>query len=264
MHRPLRAIDLLPCGPRQRLGGRVCALDEVDSTNAYLLNNAAGALDGTLAVAEFQRAGRGRRGRAWVAPRGSSVLLSVLLKELHGGPIERHATVLASVAACEAVEEATDCRPGVSWPNDLVIAGRKLGGVLAETTALERGLAVVIGIGINCLQQRGHFNGELAQRATSLEIESAGAIDRARVAAALVRRLDAWLVAVAGGSCGEARLRAAWRARCTDLGGRVTLRHDTETFTGTVIDVMDDGDLDVQLDVGGRRRFGAATTTRNG
>lgn len=262
MHGPLREIDLLPNGALRRIGHQVRLLDTVDSTNALLLGRAAELGDGAVVHAEFQSAGRGRLGRRWVAPRGSSIMLSVLLIEPAGSPLLEVGALLGTLAACEAVDQTTDCRPAVRWPNDLVLAGCKLGGVLAEVATLNERRALVIGVGINCLQQRGHFAGELSDKATSLECASESAIQRAPIAAALLRRLDAWLHVGAARSDGWHCLRTAWRDRCADLGMRVTLEQDTRTYTGTVLDIADAGDLVVELDQGGRRHFAAATTTR--
>lgn len=278
MHRPLREPDLLPAGPLRRLGRTVLLFDEIDSTNAQLLSRAGSLPDGAVALAEFQTAGRGRRGRPWSAPRGSSVLLSILLFEdadsvlTTGGTKDGNgcgaplAAMLGAVAACEAVEAASDCQPMLRWPNDLVCAGKKLAGVLAEATRLTGGGStarpLVIGVGLNCLQQRGHFAGPLADTATSLEIESASPIDRARVARALLERLDAHVSADLRTADARRRLREAWMQRCADLGTRATLRHSGADYPGTVIDVSPEGDLVVELDRGGRRHFASATTTR--
>ncbi len=267
--RPLTAADLLP-RPLARLGRHVFVLDTVGSTNDFLLERAAVAGDGALAWAEQQTAGRGRLGRRWHAPRGSSILLSVLLHESPPSPLLTHAALLGAVAACEAVVATTDCAPGVRWPNDLVLNGRKLGGVLAESCALPavaamlpggRPRALVLGIGLNVLQQRAHFAGELAGQATSLECESNRPVDRAAIAAALLARLDAWVLETLRPG-GVPRLLAAWRDHCGDFGTRVTLLHDGRSYSGTAVDLTAEGDLIVQLEHGGRRRFVAATTTR--
>lgn len=264
MHRPLTPADLLPHGPLHRLGRRVVVLDAVDSTNQFLLEQAGALGDGAIAWAEYQTSGRGRLGRRWEAPRGSSVLLSVLVREPAGSPMFTQGALLAAVAACEAIESTSACSPGVRWPNDIVRGGRKLGGVLAESSALPATAdrALVIGVGINCLQQRGHFSGELAQTATSLECECAHPVDRAVIAAALVARLDHWLVACRAGPTGWRKVHAVWRARCEDPGTRVTLEHNGRTYCGTALEVSDTGDLVVELDEGGRQPFAAASTTR--
>jgi BirA family biotin operon repressor/biotin-[acetyl-CoA-carboxylase] ligase len=268
MHTPVTKAVLLPHGPLQRLGRELFIFDDVDSTNAWLLAQAAELPDGTVASAEYQSAGRGRLGRRWEAPRGSSVLLSVLLREPPDSPLTRRVTVLAALAACEAIELVTLCRPEVRWPNDLVIGGRKLGGVLVEATPLPPRLgtpagtrAVVVGIGVNCLQQRGHFPAELADQATSLELESPQPVDRTAVGRHLLERLDANLVAASQSDAWPGLLRA-WKARCDEVGGRVELQQDRRSFSGTVLDISEDGHLLVHLDEGGCRYFDASTTTR--
>jgi BirA family biotin operon repressor/biotin-[acetyl-CoA-carboxylase] ligase len=267
-HGPLSATDLLPDGPLRRLGTRLFLHDTLESTNAFLLARATEARDGTVAWTEFQSAGRGRLGRRWQAPRSSSVLLSVLLIEPADSPLLELAGLLAALATCEAIDATTECTPAVRWPNDVTIGGRKVSGVLAESSVLvDAGggavrRALVIGVGINCLQHRGHFPLEIADIATSLEIASPQPINRAAVAARLLARLDHWLHAAVSVTGGWGDLRAAWRAWCQDFGTRVTLEQDGREHRGTALDVADDGSLIVQLDHGGRRQFASATTTR--
>ncbi len=289
---PLTIDELMPSGPLRRLGQQVFLHETIDSTNAFLLARAATAGDGAVAWAEFQTAGRGRLGRRWEAPRGSAVLLSVLLHEDEGSPALALGPMLAAVAACEAIETATDCSPAVRWPNDIVLNKRKLGGVLAESCPLLENMAaqsrghatgpaqsrghataqrrdhatsrraVVIGVGINCLQQRAHFSEDLVGKATSLETESTQPVNRAAIAAGLLARLDHWLTTATEGPDGWATLRSAWRAHCQDIGTRVTLEHDARAFAGTALDICENGDVIVELDEGGRRQFPATTTIR--
>ncbi len=218
VHAPLTEKDLFPTGPLRRLGRRVFIHDTIASTNTFLLDRAAKAGDGAVACAEFQTAGRGRLGRRWEAPRGSSILLSVLLTEPADSPVLSQGALLAALSACEAIEMASECAPAIHWPNDVVLNGRKLGGVLAESCALSRPAdagkrALVIGVGLNALQQRGHFPPELADKATSLEIEARHPVDRAAIAAGLLARLDHWLVSGAQPPDGWAVAWAALRAR---------------------------------------------------
>ena len=262
MHRPLTVEDLLPQGELARLGRRVFMHAATDSTNLFLLERAGELGDGTVACAEFQTAGRGRLGRRWEAPRGSSILVSVLLHEPADSPLLSAGAMLAALAACEAIETATDCTPGVRWPNDIVRAGRKLGGVLAESCVLPGAArAVVIGVGINCLQHRAHFAGALADTATSLECECRHPVARPAVAAGLLERLDHWLL-----RCRQAEawsdIRSAWQRRCEDVGTRVTLEHDGRTYAGTALEIAATGELVVALDDDTRRQFDAANTTR--
>src|SRR5947208_2273673 len=118
---------------------------ELDSTNRWLLDEArAGAAEGLVVVADHQTAGRGRLGRTWVAPPGSSLLVSVLFRprSLETGHL---LTTAVAVAACDACEGVAGVAPDLKWPNDLLVGDRKLGGVLAEA----EGAAIVVGLGLN-------------------------------------------------------------------------------------------------------------------
>lgn len=261
MQRPLTCDDFPPIENLKRLRGARHCFSQIDSTNAFLLQSAASLPDGSIATAEFQNSGRGRLGRTWQAPRGSSVLLSILLHEPPQSPLLPLSAMLASLAACQAIESTSDLRPALRWPNDLVIHGRKVAGVLAESTPLSDGRrAVVVGIGINCLQQRGHFDTELSAKATSLEIESTRPIDRPATVRELVRKLDNQLCATSTEQF--SRARNDWLARCNDRGKPVTLHTRNGPRRGTILDIDADAGLLVHLDTGERCLFEAATTTR--
>ncbi len=271
-HRPLDPDDLLACGPLRRLGRNVIVLRETTSTNQLLLDHAHELPDGTLATAEYQTAGRGRFGRRWHAPRGATIALSVLLHEPADSPLVADIWLRAAIAAARAIEAMLPLTVDLRWPNDLQLAGRKVGGVLVESRPVAprigrpaRGVpstgpdrALVVGIGINCLQQRGHFPPELRGRATSLEIESTQPVDRPGLAGRLVAELDA----VVTDRTPDAELRDEYARRCHDLGQRVTLIENARSYRGTVVEIDRDGGLIVQLDDGGRRHFASATTTR--
>ncbi|TWT42103.1 Bifunctional ligase/repressor BirA [Phycisphaerae bacterium RAS1] len=258
----IRLAELPPRGELCRVGSEILHFREIDSTNAFLLREAAVLADGAVAIAEHQTAGRGRLGRKWIEPRGSSILVSVLLREPADSRRILQATTIACVAACEAIAVAApDVRPRIRWPNDLAVDGRKLGGVLAESTPLSGGLsrALVIGIGINCLQQAGHFAAELAGRATSLEMSSKDAIDRTRLLDALLRRLDASLALAAEAA---ESLAAAWRQRCEDIGRPIAVVSGGARVEGIVLEIGLDGALVIRRADGRRQRLDAATTTR--
>jgi BirA family biotin operon repressor/biotin-[acetyl-CoA-carboxylase] ligase len=128
---------------------------EIDSTNTYLMGRAReGAPAGLVAVADHQTAGRGRLGRTWEAPPGASLLCSVLLRERLDPDSLHLATAVVALAAARAAERTCGLRPGIKWPNDLVIDGAKVAGVLAEADPDALGgpagtTAIVVGIGIN-------------------------------------------------------------------------------------------------------------------
>jgi BirA family biotin operon repressor/biotin-[acetyl-CoA-carboxylase] ligase len=268
MHTGRLEPDALHGSARRVLQPLVQVIDTLDSTNTHLLDRAAELPDGTVLFAESQTAGRGRFQRKWEAPRGASILVSILLYEPHTSPLIELATLFAAAAVCEAVEQSTSPRPAIRWPNDVLIDGRKVCGVLAETATLPSPpehprRALVIGIGINVLQQPGHFPPELLSRATSLEIESTTPVDRQSVAKSLLASCDRWIHALRTDSSAPSRLLDGWRRRLVDLGTSITVDHDGRRFTGAVENVTDSGDLIVRLSTGELRTFDAATTTRH-
>ena len=160
--RPLD-VTLLECA---LLGRRLIVLDEVDSTNDYLMERAAELEDGAIVIAESQSAGRGRRGRAWVAPRSAALLFSILVKanDSFGSGEFPRLTHLAAVAVAGGIEGAQ-----IKWPNDVYLDGRKLAGILVEA----RGDCAVVGIGVNVDTRAEEFPDDLDYPATSLRIASA-------------------------------------------------------------------------------------------
>jgi BirA family transcriptional regulator, biotin operon repressor / biotin---[acetyl-CoA-carboxylase] ligase len=138
-----------------------------DSTNERAKALAlAGAPHGTLVTATEQTAGRGRQGRAWVAPPGTALLMSVVLRDL--GDAQAYLPLAAALAVCEACEQSTPVRCAIKWPNDVWIDGRKVAGILIEGRPQD-GWAV-LGIGLNVGTAEEEFPDELRQLATSLRV----------------------------------------------------------------------------------------------
>lgn len=210
----------------------------IDSTNTYLKKEAlSGALDGTVAIADVQTAGRGRMDRRFQSPAGKGVYLSVLLRP--GLPPEQllPVTALAGVAVCDAVERVCGVRPGLKWPNDPVLGNRKLCGILTELVTDPAGdCAVVLGIGINVLQTAADFSPDVAEMATSLAMETGRAVDRDVLTEALLEELNRAYRALKSGDL-EAYC-AAYRGDCVNLGRQVQLLsdHGAETVTAVNVD----------------------------
>ncbi len=274
----LSAESLLAGWTPRRVGRRILVFSEVDSTNTVALDRAGEAeSDGLVVLADYQTRGRGRQGRTWESPRGASILCSVLLvfedTDASGAgrtpSVGGWLTLASAVAACDAIRESVAITPAIKWPNDLRVRGRKVGGILIESRAVGAGggggargsRAWGVGIGINCLQQRGHFTGDWGERATSLELESAHVVSRAAVALSLLRALDRRL---GGASVMEAELdamHADWLAYAEPLGQRVGLVSEGRTYAGTTVAVEPSGGLIVQTDDGRRQWFDPMRTS---
>jgi BirA family transcriptional regulator, biotin operon repressor / biotin---[acetyl-CoA-carboxylase] ligase len=156
---------------RRRVGGTIRYLPETESTNSDAMQWASeGAPEWAVVLTDYQSLGRGRWGRTWIAPAGSSLLFSVVLRP---GP-EKVAllTTLAGVACCAALRAATDLVTGIRWPNDIIIGGRKTAGILVETRVLGAHVEVaVVGIGMNVSIGAEEWPPDLVERATSLKME---------------------------------------------------------------------------------------------
>ena len=207
---------------------------EVDSTNRVVLDLArAGAPEGVVVVAGHQTAGRGRRGRSWESPAGSSLLVSLLLRPGPSLPPDRSFLAVAAVAlACRhALASVAGFTPDIKWPNDLVVGDAKLAGVLAETEAG----AVVVGLGVN-LAAGGPW--------------PAGAVAAEEVAGSPVdadRLLEALLAGVASRTGRWVDVASEYRRSCATLNRVVRVDLPDESFTGTAADLTDDGHLLVDV-----------------
>jgi BirA family transcriptional regulator, biotin operon repressor / biotin---[acetyl-CoA-carboxylase] ligase len=229
-----------PRDPETSRFGEIRWLDEVDSTNRYAIDEArAGAADGLVVVADRQTAGRGRLGRAWEAPSGSSLLASVLLRT-EPGTSGRYAVAMAvGVAMADAVVATTGVAARLKWPNDLLVEHRKLAGVLAEAA----GDAVVAGIGVNL--DWPAFPPDLPD-ATACNLEGGRPVTRAVLLADFLGRLDALLG-------DREQIAAEYRARLSTLGTRVRVeRGGGDDLVGTAVDIDETGAL-VVADDGGMR-----------
>jgi BirA family biotin operon repressor/biotin-[acetyl-CoA-carboxylase] ligase len=197
--------------------------DSVDSTNRYLLECArAGAAEGVVAVADEQTAGRGRLGRAWVAPKGASLLASVLLRPVLA-PSELHLVTLA--AALAALDALPESGARVKWPNDVVIGDRKLAGILAE---VDGSGAVVVGMGLNVRDDL--LPDELRPIAIGYDV------DRRELLVAWLRALDVRLRALD-------RVHADAVAFSATIGRRVRVELPNETFEGVARALTPEGFL---------------------
>lgn len=180
---------------RRRLGDgfTITHHEEVTSTNDLVMELARnGAPSGAIISADFQTAGRGRRGAPWLAPAGSSVLMSLLMRFPTLLP-PAHLAIITGVGAANALR-ALDVPAQIKWPNDLLVKDRKVAGVLVETT----GDAAVIGIGVNCTVEE--FPEEIRDRAGSLHALAERLISREDVMVKVAEELTAAFTRVREGS----------------------------------------------------------------
>ena len=242
------------------VGQAVRFFPSVSSTNDLLKVEArAGAAEGLVFVADEQVAGRGRRGRSWTAPAGTSLLVSVLLHPTWLRPHDGFLlTILAAVAAVEALE-TTGLHVDLKWPNDLQIAGLKLGGILVETEISADQLTwAVIGCGIN-VNWHPLAVPELANTATSLSAHLGQPTARRPLLHALLTTLDTRYAQLRTGA--QSDLLTAWRDRLSTLGQPVRAETPQSILEGLAEDVTADGGLVIRDQAGERHIVTAGDVT---
>jgi BirA family transcriptional regulator, biotin operon repressor / biotin---[acetyl-CoA-carboxylase] ligase len=240
------------------LGRTLHSFAELDSTNTTARElAAAGAADGTVVIADAQRAGRGRLGRSWASPAGKNLYLSAVLR--CAMPAERLAQIslLAGVAVCETAREW--CAAEIKWPNDVLSDGRKVAGILAEMDSTETGHVVLLGIGVNLNATVDDFPEELRDKAGSLRVARGTSIDRARFTGRLLNNLEVryeqWR------RDGFAPIAARWRSLTLLIGRNIRVQEPGAVVDGTVLDMDADGALRLRLADGREHRVLAGDVT---
>ncbi|MGD8719290.1 MAG: biotin--[acetyl-CoA-carboxylase] ligase [Candidatus Zixiibacteriota bacterium] len=226
---------------RGDLGRQVSAFNIVSSTMERARELAkVGAGHGAVFLAEGQKAGRGRRGREWHSPARLGLYMSFVLDRRRLPETLTLLPLVAGVAAVNAVREVTALAPRLKWPNDVFLAGAKLGGILAESPAGASPL--ILGIGVNVYQCRYDFPAGMPYQAVSLVGAGARLPDRNGLAAVIINELDARLCR--WGDAGPEEVLAAWRERNVTLGHRVLIPE--AELAGTAVNVAADGALIVE------------------
>lgn len=167
------------------IGERICCFDEVDSTNTRAGQLAEeGAPHGTLVVADRQSSGRGRRGRSWCSPSQTGIFMSLLLRPQIEPANASMLTLLIALAVAKGIEKNTELTVQIKWPNDIVINGKKVCGILTEMNAqMDYVNHILIGVGINV--HNTEFPDEIAHMATSIYLESGRHVQRAELIEAI-------------------------------------------------------------------------------
>jgi BirA family biotin operon repressor/biotin-[acetyl-CoA-carboxylase] ligase len=240
----LHADDLLSLVSDNKTVGRdIRVFEQTSSTNDVVEKLARdGVKEGVVVFAESQTRGRGRLGRRWLSPPRKGLWFSVLLRPDLQPQAATQLTVAAATALLRAIRDQAGITPEIKWPNDILIKGRKVAGVLTELSAeLDHIKHLTLGVGVDVNLNASEFPAELRKTATSLKIESGRPIHRADLAAAILRELDRDYERIRSRRFDE--VADEWEAHCTTLGRRVTIQVGDRVLQGEAEALDDDGAL---------------------
>lgn len=212
------------------------------------------AAEGTVALADEQTAGRGRLGRSWVAPPGVNLLPTLLLRP--PAPILRQVAMIAPLAVSSAIVEISGLPTDLKWPNDVQARGRKLAGILIETSVLDGGAFVLVGTGINVNFDPRPYD-EIRDIATSVAVELGREVDREPLLAAYLAHFERMYDAAKAGQS----MLAEWRARLITLGRDVHASWPGGSADGVAEDVDESGALAIRTASGERITVEAGDVT---
>jgi BirA family biotin operon repressor/biotin-[acetyl-CoA-carboxylase] ligase len=252
----LHADDLYSRLGKTRVIGRdIRVFERTTSTNDIITRLARdGMKEGAVVFAEGQSRGRGRMGRLWVSPARKGLWFSILLRPDLPPQSATQVMVAAAAALVRAMRPVLGTAPEIKWPNDILIRGKKVAGILTELTAeLDHIKEIVLGIGVDVNLDAAEFPADLRKTATSLKIECGRALDRAELAVLMLRELDGDYERIARGQF-EA-VAEEWRGHCTTLGREVAIRAGGRVVRGRAESLDADGALLLRTEHGRLERI---------
>ena len=245
----------------KKIGCRLHYEETVDSTNRVAVELAqGGAPEGTVVLADHQTAGRGRLQRSWQSPPGCNLYLSVILRPAIPPHDAAQITLLAGVAVAEAISAVCPERVGIKWPNDLLVGGRKVCGILTEAKmAMGRIDSVIVGVGLNVNIDSADFDPAHRETATSLREETGRDHSREDLLFLLCERFEQWYEIFQHE--GFAPVKDSWLARTAMAGKRLRVLFRDEVREGVFAGIDRDGALLIADEQGAVRRVNAGDAT---
>ena len=230
-------------GRTRVIGREIQVFEETTSTNDLMARLArAGVKEGVVIFAESQSKGRGRLGRRWISPARKGLWFSVLLRPDIQPQAATQLTIASATALARAITLQTGIVPEIKWPNDILIRGKKIAGILTEMSAeLDHLKEVILGIGIDVNQEANEFPAALRKTATSIRIESGQMVDRAGLAVAILRELDRDYERIKRGEFDV--VAEQWQEHCSTIGSQVSIRVGDRVIRGRAEALDADGAL---------------------
>ena len=252
----LHADDLISRLVKTKVIGRdIRVFEETTSTNDVIEKLARdGVKEGVVVFAEAQTQGRGRLGRKWMSPPKCGLWFSVLLRPDLRLQEATRLTVASATALRRAIESQTGLKPEIKWPNDILVHGRKVAGILTELSAeLDRVKYVILGIGVDVNLSQSDFPPELRKLATSLAAESGKVISRPELAVAILRELDRDYARIASGQF--TAVADEWEEHGTTIGREIMIRTGDRRIRGRAESLGEDGALLLRTEHGHLERI---------
>ncbi|RBP89009.1 BirA family biotin operon repressor/biotin-[acetyl-CoA-carboxylase] ligase [Cytobacillus firmus] len=230
----------------ETLGRQIHHEESVDSTQKIAHRLAyEGAQEGTVVIAEEQLSGRGRMDRRWHSPKSTGVWMSVILRPNIPPPKAPQLTLITAVAVVQAIEVLTDLTPQIKWPNDILMNGKKVTGILTELQAdADRIISIIIGIGINVNQELDDYPDELKDIATSISIEKGEKLSRAELIRVLLGKLENLYKLYL--DKGFYPIKLLWESYAVSIGKNLTARTITGSIYGKALGITEDGVLMIE------------------
>jgi len=241
------------------IGSEILHYTEVASTNTLAMELAQkGAVDGAVIIAETQAVGKGRLGRTWTSPAGNLYVSLVLRPSV---PISKAPliTLMGAVAVASAIRRYCGLPAGIKWPNDILLSGKKVSGLLTEMSAEpDRIRHIVLGIGVNVNMDSNTLPTDVRKLSTTLADATGRLVDRTALLRTLLTELDLWYHRFLKG---EGTVLAAWKELNVTLGHRVAVSGGSAKMEGLAHDVDAEGRLILKLDDGTLRQVAAGDVT---
>ena len=252
----LSLSELEPLLDTRIIGRSIIYLDSTASTNMYAKKTAEEPFqEGTVIIAEEQTAGRGRLGRQWVSPKGKGIWMSLLLKPDILPADAPKLTIAAAQAVSRALWKCCRLDAGIKWPNDIVVSGKKLCGILTEMSAeADEIKSVVVGIGINVNLDAEDFGPEISDIATSVRLQKGSIVSRKLLAASVLNEFEkVYDIFVQEGTIKP--FLEEYKSRSAVLGKEIRVISKKEEIIGLAEDISEEGHLVVKLPDGTQKEI---------
>lgn len=234
------------------------SLESTNTVGAELAHK--GWRDGTVIIADEQTSGKGRLGRTWISPSGKNLYMSILLTPSISPRDATILTLMSSVACCNALRRLLSIPVSIKWPNDLMVNGRKIAGILTEIKAdMDKIAYAVIGVGININLDIEYLPEEVRGIATSVKRETGEQCSRTAVALEVLREFEKWYDNLLKN--GKKDILSQWRDCSSTIGRKVKVTMENKVFKGIAEEIDDEGLLILKLPDGSYMKVDAGDIT---